>query len=467
MERLSPNHEASTTGAQLWAVRVFDHARLPDRRLKQRGASTLAAMAARPEASLPQACERWATTKGTYRFLSNERVEFAALERAFAAETASRCEACGVLVLPQDTTYLNLPGPPEDVVGPAGGHGVPGALCHSTLAVTPEGRVLGLLDQQVWVRDWNERTKHKRKQRPIEAKESRKWLTGMAGARHALAEAGAKGRVIHVMDREGDIYEVFAAIREAGEGAVIRLVQPRRVDDNGTLRSCGAAIARTRPLGRVAFERPRQPGKKARTVTMEVRAQTQTLAPVSKARQRPRLRLNLLELQEVDAPDDEAPLQWRLWTTEDVKGLEQARRVIDYYRLRWRTEEFHYTLKSGCRIERLRLEALQRLRKAIVMYSAVAARIVELRDYARVAPQAPCTVVLSRLEWRTLHVLIHQQRCPHDQQPPSLRQATLWIGRLGGHLNRKGDGMPGVKTLWLGWQELMTAVRVTSVFDTA
>jgi hypothetical protein len=29
-----------------------------------------------------------------------------------------------------------------------------------------------------------------------------------------------------------------------------------------------------------------------------------------------------------------------------------------------------------------------------------------------------------------------------------------WIGRLGGHLNRKRDGMPGVRTLWRGFHDL-------------
>jgi hypothetical protein len=40
------------------------------------------------------------------------------------------------------------------------------------------------------------------------------------------------------------------------------------------------------------------------------------------------------------------------------------------------------------------------------------------------------------------------------QAPPTLQQAVKWIGRLGGHLGRKGDGMPGVKTLWRGFRDL-------------
>ena len=40
----------------------------------------------------------------------------------------------------------------------------------------------------------------------------------------------------------------------------------------------------------------------------------------------------------------------------------------------------------------------------------------------------------------------------------TIRQAVLWIARLGGHLNRKRDGMPGVRTLWRGLQALSLLV---------
>ena len=33
----------------------------------------------------------------------------------------------------------------------------------------------------------------------------------------------------------------------------------------------------------------------------------------------------------------------------------------------------------------------------------------------------------------------------------ALRQTMLWIAQLGSFLARKGDGRPGVKTLWRGF----------------
>jgi len=81
-------------------------------------------------------------------------------------------------------------------------------------------------------------------------------------------------------------------------------------------------------------------------------------------------------------------------------------------------------------------------------------RILRLTYLARTEPEAPCTVVLSDLEWRTLWIQIHKTKPRANQKPPPLRLAVLWIGRLGGHMGRRRDGMPGVKTLWLGWRDL-------------
>lgn len=39
-------------------------------------------------------------------------------------------------------------------------------------------------------------------------------------------------------------------------------------------------------------------------------------------------------------------------------------------------------------------------------------------------------------------------------EPPTLTQAVRMIARLGGFLGRKGDGEPGVKTIWRGLRRL-------------
>ena len=77
-------------------------------------------------------------------------------------------------------------------------------------------------------------------------------------------------------------------------------------------------------------------------------------------------------------------------------------------------------------------------------------------------PEVSCEVVLTKAQWKTLYMLIHRnQEIP--KQPPSLQQAVMWIGRLGGHLGRKSDGPPGLKTVWLGYQQLCHAASVYEI----
>ncbi|MCU0664691.1 MAG: hypothetical protein MUC50_20505 [Myxococcota bacterium] len=42
-----------------------------------------------------------------------------------------------------------------------------------------------------------------------------------------------------------------------------------------------------------------------------------------------------------------------------------------------------------------------------------------------------------------------------DGKRPGIKESVRLIARLGGFLGRKGDGEPGVKTIWLGLQRVM------------
>ena len=148
---------------------------------------------------------------------------------------------------------------------------------------------------------------------------------------------------------------------------------------------------------------------------------------------------------------------WLLWTRESIATLEDTLQVVKYYTRRWGIEEFHRVLKSGCQIEKLRLETWERLEKAVRVNSAVAAGIVWLREVARATPEAPALQVLQTEEVAALVAHFDKKKRLRAEHV-TIRQAMLWIGRLGGHLNRKGDGMPGVRTLWRGLQALSLLV---------
>jgi len=322
------------------------------------------------------------------------------------------------------------------------------------LALTDQGAVLGVLGLQTWARPAGNAP-------GPEAKESGKWLHGIDQARQVVGEtawaagAAAPPRLIHLMDREGDVYEVLQWVEDVGDSAIIRCVQNRRVE--APLRLAHAAVRAQPVLGRVMIPVPRSHGQPGRTATVEMRALTTTLRPDrAKYPHAWPLTWTLVEVWEpTPAPACEA-LHWLLWTREAATTLAEGREVVRKYTCRWPIEAYHLTLKSGCRIEALRLEKWDSLAKAVVMYTSVAARIVALRDQAQQEPDAPATVLLSEEECAVLVAKFGPGRAAFRL---TLGQAVLWIGRLGGHLNRTRDGLPGVRALWRGLRDLTLLVE--------
>ncbi len=440
----------------LWAARVAAGTVVPDKRLAARLAGILETFAERPSDAIPQAAGTWGQAKGISRFLAHQRVRPAAVQQGLTSDTAQQCLEQTTVLVVQDTTSLNLTGCrvlPE--LGPIGsGNLAQGMLLHSTLALTEQGAVLGVLGLQIWARPAGDTP-------GPEAKESGKWLHGIDQARQVVWEAAwaagaaAPPRLLHLMDREGDVYEVLQWVEEVGDSAIIRCVQNRRVDE--PLRLAHAAVRAQPVLGHVTLAVPRSHGKPARPATVAMRALTTTLRPDrEKYPHAWPLTWTLVEVWEPNAAPAGEALHWLLWTREPATTLAEVQEVVRKYTCRWPIEEYHLTLKSGCRIEALRLESWDNLEKAVVMYTSVAARIVALRDRAQQEPEAPATVLLSEDECAVLVAKLGQGRAVLRL---TLGQAVLWIGRLGGHLNRKKDGMPGVRTLWRGLRDLTLLVE--------
>lgn len=156
-------------------------------------------------------------------------------------------------------------------------------------------------------------------------------------------------------------------------------------------------------LTTLTVEVPREHNRPARKARVEVRRCPVRLSPKSDCYpHRQPVDLTLVEVWEPHPPEGLEPLHWLLWTAEPVETAEQAEAIVGIYKRRRKIEDFHLTLKSGCRVEDLQFETPLRLAKMLVLYGAVAVRILQLRDLSRQQPDVPCTTVLSDLEWRTL-----------------------------------------------------------------
>jgi hypothetical protein len=456
----SPTNPLADT--QLWASRIASYASLADERLNTRLATLLGTLAAKPLDSLPQACGGSSQAQAAYRFFANERIDPDDLLQPVVDATSDACRGLSTLLAVQDTSSLNFStltttkelGPLNDSARARGLH------MHTTLAVRDDGLTLGILDQQYWARPLQGRSAPERRQRPIEDKESYKWLLGVEAAEAAwdTLPPEARPRLIHVMDREGDVHEVLQRITDSPHFAVIRCGQNRSVA--GAIDKAFAAVEAAPVLATVSQQLPQASQSQAaalqrRRLTLSLRQRQLTIGPdPTKHPGRQPLTWTLLDAREENPASGNEPLHWRLWTNLPIHTLDDLLEALRYYGLRWRVEDFHLTFKSGCRIEKLELEEAQRLIKAAILYAAVAVRIVALRDWARVDPEAPCTVVLTADEWQPLWLRFSKEKLTAKTTPPTIRQATLWIGRLGGHLGRKRDGMPGVRTLWRGMRDL-------------
>lgn len=165
------------------------------------------------------------------------------------------------------------------------------------------------------------------------------------------------------------------------------------------------------------------------------------------------LNLNVIWVKESDPPHGTESLEWFIYTDLPVDTIEAAAGIIDTYKLRWQIELFHKVLKSGCRIEDCRLETAERLKKYITLCSIIAWRILWMTHLNRKNPKATCDSFLTEAEWKALYCQIHQKKTP-PRDPPNIHEAIHWIARLGGFLDRKSDGEPGMITIWRGWQRL-------------
>jgi len=113
----------------------------------------------------------------------------------------------------------------------------------------------------------------------------------------------------------------------------------------------------------------------------------------------------------------------------------------------------HKVLNSGFRSAHCRLGDAQRLIRSVTVMSIIAWRVLLLPLLARTHPAAPCPTLLTEQEGKVLYCTVNNPTSL-PVKIPSLREAVLWIARLGGVLARKTDGQLGTSLVWRGWKRL-------------
>ena len=444
---------------------------LGDTRLDDRAKLMVARMVDNPTGSLPQVFGDMHTAKAAYRFLDNPNAEPEALYDSQRESCAGRLrEEPGMVLIAHDTTALSFNShSATEGLGPLGGpEETPGygLFAHTSMALSADSVPQGILQQQTWARDpLQTGKKHARRERPFEEKESYRWLLGVRAAQAAVPDGLT---ALHIADREADIFELLAALRGEGAHFLFRLCHDRVVpededdpDEVAHRQHLRELLAAEPPAGIYSIEVRQHPEHKPRAVHLEIRFREVTLAPPDGALRRdPALQpvtVTLIGATESDPPKNRKRVEWLLLTDMPIADFKAACQFVSFYSYRWRIERFHYTLKSGCRIEDSQLQHIDRLERLLALYCIVAWRLLWLTYCARTRGDLPCTVAFLEDEW---HVLWRYFRGhdPLPEQPPALRDATRWLAQLGGFMARKGDGEPGVKVLWRGLTKLQNMV---------
>jgi hypothetical protein len=441
---------------QDWAENEFGEVELGDQRLNRRLLVLARDFYARPQAQIPQACQTRAKTQAAYRFCKHPNTQMDVLIEPHRQATQQRIAEHPIVLAVQDTTSLNYSThPATQNLGPIASkaEGVVGLIVHDTMAFSVEGTPLGLLDVQCWARDAAEfGKKHQRKQRPIEQKESHKWLESFRRVAEVQRHC-PNTMLVSVGDREADIYELFHLALEDAKGPklLVRAEQDRLLKDGQA--HLWPTVAQQHVAGIQEVHVPRRPKSSARIARLEVRFAPITLKPPKTKSRYGALTLWAVLAQEVDPDKGVAPLCWMLLTTCPVTTFTQATEKLRWYTKRWCIEIYHKTLKSGCKIEERQLGDADTIEACLAIDMIVAWRIYHLTKLGRETPDVPCTVFFEDAEWKALVAFITKNPYP-PAQPPSLRQATHMVASLGGYQGRKGDGEPGTKALWLGSQRL-------------
>jgi hypothetical protein len=217
------------------------------KRLKTRFFQLVSQMAGKVGESLPMACQDWANTKAAYRFFSNPNLNEGEILAGHFQSTCERFKATdGLVLVLHDTTEITYKRRDPEKIGYTRKCANPiaylekrhkraqcGILMHSSLVVTTEGLPLGFSAKKFWSREKFKGAKalYRRKNAtriPIDKKESYRWVENLQNSNAAL---GDPTRLVHVGDRESDIYDFFRAAEAESSYFLVRIKVDRRTED--------------------------------------------------------------------------------------------------------------------------------------------------------------------------------------------------------------------------------------------
>ena len=450
-----------------WAANELGGAPLGDKRLSARLVSSAALLASSPGHALGSAHDR-AAVKGYYRLIDHpdhSQVTPANIVAPHRARTVERMRAHDTVLCIQDGTDLNFATRPGceglSIIGRNQTSAETlGLHLHLTLAVSGAGVPLGVLrcgfDEPAQGEGESE---HGAKDNKMQ-----RWLEGLRDVAGAASQLGTRTRVISVMDREADFFELFDEQRQMGGGVdvLVRAKHDRRLGAGvsklfATLRNAPAHGHVEIEIDRLSERRKSSrkqalPARSARVARAEVHYRELTL-PATVEGLEP-VTLWAVHVRESAPPEGEKPVEWFLLTSVRVECVETAVELVGYYLRRWRVEDFFRVLKSGCRAEHLGFHSAERLQRALTIQAVIAWRVMLMTLLAREVPHCDAELMFTDMELRFLTDYAADAALP---APSDLVGTVLLVAILGGYRNRKHDPPPGHQLMWRGYERMSAA----------
>jgi hypothetical protein len=428
---------------------------LGDRRLDARLDFIRKRMAVDPSKSFPKMFPKDKELEGLYRFLNNQRLDLDTLLSSHFDETVDRASDLPTVLALHDSTTFTFGGEGErDDIGSIDGKNA-GFIGHFALAVElgEKRTVLGVLGCEPIFRTESS-DEHWRKRQLNPDKRFARWRRMVE---ETSARVGNRTSLVHVMDSEGDAYELFSQLVQGGRRFVIRCAHGSRkvAGPDATLEIAverGAVVACRRAL--LGHRTKHASRGKSRHKPRAERVAKLEVSSISIELERPprrpdlleRVKLHVVHVREVDAPVGADPVNWKLYTTEPIDTPEQILDIVDAYRSRWIIEEYFKALKTGCAFEKRQLTNRSSILNALAVFAPMAHQLLVLRNEARIDGFP------TSLSERQIHVLRTMSHRPLPKCPTA-RDLMLAVAALGGHI--KNNGEPGWLVIGRGFTDLL------------
>lgn len=439
----------------------FGQINIGDARRTKRLVESVDAMARHPGGTLPDKLNRPSELRAFYRLMNCKRVTHDIVMQSHTdatrqkmREIAANASGSTFLIL-HDATELDYTSllSLKDALSHIGPGSNLGYICHNSLVVQCEPQqLIGLSSQILHNRAYVPKKETDKQRRQRRNRESRLWAQGA----RACGAAPPNSLCVDVSDSLSDTFEYMAYEISNGRHFLLRAREDRKLAEPvGEHMHLYGAVRAQPAVGTAEVKICANTNQIARTANVQFSHLRVLLAPPRKRSgeyaSKP-LEIWVVRVWEPDPPKGVDPLEWILHTNVEVNNVSDATCRVEWYKCRPIVEEYHKGMKTGCGIEDMQFTTVDAMKPAIAVISVVATTLLKLRDLARHPESAtrPATSVVDA-EYVEALVAYYPKRLAAN---PTIRDFFLHVARLGGHQNRKCDGMPGWLTLWRGWMKL-------------